>query len=78
MTPEEPVRVNTLDREIQVERAPARFLVLIEELTKLLRQRDIPILPARKQLEPIISPSQKSSRLESTECSGVSNGLPCC
>jgi hypothetical protein len=40
MTPEERERVNALCREIQVERDPARLLVLIEELTKLLTQRE--------------------------------------
>jgi len=40
MTPEEREQVNALCREIQVELDPARFLVLIEELTNLLTQRE--------------------------------------
>jgi hypothetical protein len=40
MTPEERERVNRLCREIQVELDPARFFVLIEELTTLLTQTE--------------------------------------
>ena len=36
MTPEEREQVNSLCREIQVELDPARFLVLSEELSRLL------------------------------------------
>jgi hypothetical protein len=40
MTPEEGEQVGRLRREIRVELDPARFLVLIEELTKLLTERE--------------------------------------
>jgi len=40
MTPEERERMNSLCREIQVELDPARFLVLSEELTRLLTHRE--------------------------------------
>jgi hypothetical protein len=40
MTPEEREQVNALCREIQAELDPARFLVLIQELTELLTPRE--------------------------------------
>jgi hypothetical protein len=40
MTPEERERMNELCRQIQIEKDPAKFSALVEELNKLLEEKE--------------------------------------